>query len=220
MSIRSHEKRCGAPKSQLSQLSVDRGNVIWLTGLSGSGKSTLARSLESTLSMRGMATYVLDGDILRQSLNKDLGFSDTDHAENVRRIGEVAGLLADAGLIVIVACIVPFACDRILLRELLDEYDYMEVFVDCPIDVCSQRDPRGLYDKAARGLVTQVTGLDATHEIPGSPDLHLRTHLISPEACLDALLESLALRTSLFQQVRMAQPVVGKREGLPEEHQN
>jgi bifunctional enzyme CysN/CysC len=151
-----------------------KARVIWLTGLSGSGKSTIANSVEKRIQALGMHSYVLDGDNLRMGLNSDLGFTPQDRAENVRRISEVAKVLVDAGLIVLVAVISPFEADRQRARSLFDEGEFLEVFVDTPVDICVERDPKGLYKKANKGEIPNFTGIGQGYEAPKNPDLHLK----------------------------------------------
>lgn len=148
--------------------------VIWFTGLSASGKSTIAGALEQILTQQGYHTYLLDGDNVRHGLCKDLGFSDEDRKENIRRVGEVAKLAADAGLITLAAFISPFKADRQIVRDILPEGEFVEVFVDASIDVCKERDPKGLYEKAIRGEIKQFTGIDSPYETPEIPEVHIR----------------------------------------------
>jgi len=155
--------------------------VIWFTGLSGSGKSTLASLLEQKLATAGHHTYLLDGDNIRHGLCGDLGFTEKDRVENIRRIGEVAKLFVDAGLIVLTAFISPFKDDRNFCRQLLDSHEFIEVFVDTPLDVCEQRDPKGLYQKARQGEIQHFTGIDSPYEAPQNPEIHLRNTDGSPE---------------------------------------
>jgi len=155
--------------------------VIWLTGLSGAGKSTIANLVETDLHARGYHTYLLDGDNLRHGLNKDLGFSAADRVENIRRTAEVARLMFDAGLIVMVALISPFARDRELARNLFAAGEFFEVFVDVSIAVAEERDPKGLYRKARRGELRNFTGIDAPYEAPSTPDLRLDTVALTSE---------------------------------------
>lgn len=149
--------------------------ILWFTGLSGSGKSTIANALESTLYSLGKHTYLLDGDNVRHSLNKDLGFSDADRIENIRRIGEVSKLFTDAGLIVISAFISPFESDRKIVRNLVEEDEFIEIFIDTPLEVCEKRDPKGLYQKARRGEISFFTGISSPYEAPTNPSIHVRT---------------------------------------------
>jgi bifunctional enzyme CysN/CysC len=155
-----------------------RGAVVWLTGLSGSGKSTLATGLEWHLHRRGLASYILDGDNLRHGLCSNLGFSPEDRSENIRRAGETAKLLAEAGLIVICSLISPFRADRLRVREICrrDGLPFAEVFVNAPLAVCESRDPRGLYKRARAGEIKEFTGLTSPYEAPESPELELRTN--------------------------------------------
>ncbi|QIZ48254.1 adenylyl-sulfate kinase [Dickeya zeae] len=150
-----------------------RGVVVWFTGLSGSGKSTLAGALEQSLFARGVSTYLLDGDNVRHGLCRDLGFSDDDRRENIRRVGEVARLMVDAGLVVLTAFISPHRAERQMVRELLDQGQFLEVFVDTPLAICEARDPKGLYKKARAGELRNFTGIDAIYEAPEQPELHL-----------------------------------------------
>jgi adenylylsulfate kinase len=144
---------------------------IWFTGLSGSGKSTLANELQTELFSRQIQTYILDGDNIRHGLSKDLGFSDEDRQENIRRIGEVARLFVDAGLIVMTAFISPFRKDRQTVRQLLPAGKFIEVYVDCDLPTCEQRDPKGLYQKARNGEIHSFTGISSAYEIPDHPEL-------------------------------------------------
>ena len=148
-----------------------RGQVIWMTGLSGAGKTTLAGMLEATLDARAIPCAVLDGDRLRAGLNRDLGFDDADRAENVRRVAEVAKLMADAGLVVIVALISPFERERTMAREIIGAARFTEVYLSTPIAVCEQRDVKGLYRKARGGLLDNFTGISSPYEIPVAPDI-------------------------------------------------
>ncbi len=178
------------------QLLNQKGCVIWFTGLSGSGKSTLALEVESKLYQRGHLTYVLDGDNVRHGLNKNLGFSPEDREENIRRIGEVAKLFADAGAIAMTAFISPYRTDRDNARDLLDEGRFVEVFVDCPLEVCEARDTKGLYEKARAGEIKEFTGISAPYEEPAQPELTVNTSDQSLEECtanVIALLESKGL---------------------------
>ncbi len=173
-----------------------KGCVIWFTGLSGSGKSTLALEVESKLYQRGHLTYVLDGDNVRHGLNKNLGFSPEDREENIRRIGEVAKLFNDAGVIAMTAFISPYRTDRDNARDLLDEGRFVEVFVDCPLEVCEARDTKGLYQKARAGEIKEFTGISAPYEAPVQPELTVNTASLTLDECTErviALLESKGL---------------------------
>lgn len=149
--------------------------TLWLTGLSGAGKSTVANALELALMNRGRHTYLLDGDNVRLGLCKDLGFSDADREENIRRIAELAKLFMDAGLIVITAFISPFQRDRALAREVIGEGAFVEIFIDTPLAECERRDPKGLYGKARSGVIKNFTGIDSAYESPVNPDLRINT---------------------------------------------
>lgn len=155
--------------------------VIWLTGLSGAGKSTIANALETQLHGQGYHTYILDGDNLRHGLNKDLGFSDEDRVENIRRVAEVAKLMADAGLVVIVSFISPFRDDRALARNLMAEGEFVEVFIDTPLQECIRRDPKGLYRKALMGEIKNFTGISSAYEAPTHAEVHLQTKEATPD---------------------------------------
>jgi adenylylsulfate kinase len=149
--------------------------AIWFTGLSGTGKSTIANALEQTLVERGKHTYLLDGDNLRLGLCRDLGFSNADRQENIRRVAEVARLFVDAGMLVITAFISPFQRDREIARELIGEENFIEVFIDTPLEECERRDPKGLYRKARSGLIVNFTGVGSVYEPPLNPHVHIRT---------------------------------------------
>ena len=152
-----------------------RSAILWFTGLSGSGKSTLANAVNAALFERGLATYVLDGDNVRHGLCKDLGFSDADREENIRRIGEVAKLFLDAGVIVLTAFVSPFRTDRDKARELVEQGDFLEIFCAADLDVCESRDPKGLYAKARSGAIKEFTGISSPYEAPESPELKIDT---------------------------------------------
>lgn len=166
--------------------------LIWLTGLSGSGKSTIASALELRLNKEfGVHTYLLDGDNIRTGLNADLGFSDTDREENIRRIGEVTKLMVDAGLIVITAFISPFQRDRDRVRALLPPGQFWEVYVDCPLEICEQRDPKRLYAKARQGQIPEFTGISSPYEPPLNPEIGLSTDTETLESCVRQLIQKL-----------------------------
>ncbi|MEZ8724206.1 adenylyl-sulfate kinase [Vibrio pomeroyi] len=165
--------------------------ILWFTGLSGSGKSTVANAVESKLMQMAKHSYLLDGDNVRHGLNKDLGFSDADRIENIRRIGEVAKLFVDAGNIVLTAFISPFISDRQQVRELVTEGEFIEVFVDTPLDVCEARDPKGLYKKARAGEIKHFTGIDSEYQAPVNPEIHLKTADLNIEACADFVVAEL-----------------------------
>ncbi|MGH8441972.1 MAG: adenylyl-sulfate kinase [Nevskiaceae bacterium] len=165
--------------------------IVWLTGLSGSGKSTIANALEGELLDSGHHSYLLDGDNIRMGLNKNLGFSDADRTENIRRIGEVSRLFVDAGLIAITAFISPFRADRDLVRALVQPGEFFEVYVKAPLEVCEQRDPKGLYKKARAGAIKQFTGIDSPYEEPLQPELVIDTAGHSLEQSTRLLLDAL-----------------------------
>ncbi|EDO6948250.1 adenylyl-sulfate kinase [Campylobacter coli] len=160
-------------KAQRAKLKKQKPRVLWFTGLSGSGKSTLANAVEKKLFEQGFHTYLLDGDNVRHGLNKDLGFDEASRVENIRRIGEVCKLFIDAGMIVLCAFISPFEKDRKLIKDLLDEDEYIEIFVDTPLEVCEKRDPKGLYKKARIGEIKNFTGIDSPYEKPKNPHIHI-----------------------------------------------
>jgi len=164
---------------------------LWFTGLSGSGKSTIANLVEKKLHAAGKHTYILDGDNIRHGLNRDLGFTDEDRVENVRRVGEVAKLMVDAGLLVMTSFISPFKAEREMVRNMLPENRFVEVFVDTPFELCAERDPKGLYKKAKAGEIKNFTGLDSPYEAPETADIHLKTAEQSAEACADEVLRYL-----------------------------
>jgi bifunctional enzyme CysN/CysC len=163
--------------------------VIWFTGLSGSGKSTIANALESRLNSMGRHTMLLDGDNVRHGLNRDLGFTETDRIENIRRIGEVAKLMTDAGLIVITAFISPFRSERSLVRAMLPELEFIEIFVGTPLAICEQRDPKGLYKKARAGQIPNFTGVNSPYEAPENPELVVDTTTVSVEDSVEMILQ-------------------------------
>lgn len=178
-------------KEQREALMNQHATLIWFTGLSGSGKSTLAVQLEAELHERGFKTYLLDGDNIRSGLNKDLTFTDEGRVENIRRIGEVSKLLLDAGVIVLSAFISPFKADREQVKNIVGAANYVEVFVDAPIEVCEQRDVKGLYKKARAGEVKNFTGIDSPYEAPENADIHIPTHQLPIEQSIEKLLDNL-----------------------------
>lgn len=158
--------------------------LAWFTGLSGSGKSTLANGVESTLHLQGVHTYLLDGDNIRSGLNQDLSFTDGDRVENIRRIAEVSKLMMDAGLVVLSAFISPFREDREMIRRLVGAENFLEIFVDCPIEVCEERDVKGLYQKARKGLIKNFTGIDSPYQPPLTPFVTIKT---AEESLVDSI---------------------------------
>lgn len=166
-----------------------QGVVLWFTGLSGSGKSTVAGALEQALHQAGVSTYLLDGDNVRHGLCRDLGFSDADRKENIRRVGEVAKLMVDAGLVVLTAFISPHRAERQMVRDLLAKGQFIEVYVDTPLAVCEQRDPKGLYKKARAGELKNFTGIDAAYEAPAAADIHLPGEAAVADLCARIMAE-------------------------------
>lgn len=183
-----------------SSLKNQQPIVLWLTGLSGSGKSTIANALEYRLAHTFKAhTFLLDGDNIRKGLNAGLGFSDEDRKENIRRIGEVSKILYNAGLIVITAFISPFQADRNLVRGMIDAGNFWEVFVSCSLEVCMQRDPKGLYQKALKGEILEFTGVSSPYEEPAAPELVVKSDHYSVDECVSQIIE-LMLRKQIILQ--------------------
>ena len=178
-------------KEARAAIKGQRPACVWFTGLPGSGKSTIANALEKRLHAQGRHTYVLDGDNVRHGLSRDLGFTETDRVENIRRVAEVARLMVDAGLIVIVSFISPFRAERRMARRLFGDAEFVEVFVDTPPEECERRDPKGLYAKARRGDLANFTGIDSPYEAPESPDVRLDTTRVSPAQAVAAILDRL-----------------------------
>jgi len=178
-------------KAARATLMGQRPCVIWFTGLSGAGKSTIANAVEKRLHALARHTYLLDGDNVRHGLNKDLGFTDADRVENIRRVAEVARLMVDAGLVVLVSFISPFRSERRMARALVGEGEFIEVFVDTPLDVAEARDPKGLYRKARRGELKNFTGVDSPYEVPEHPELRLDTTRLTADGCAEELLSHL-----------------------------
>jgi bifunctional enzyme CysN/CysC len=186
-----HWQALDIDKSARADLKGQRPCVVWFTGLSGGGKSTIANLLEKHLHALGRHTYILDGDNVRHGLNKDLGFTDADRVENIRRVAEVARLMVDAGLIVLVSFISPFRAERRMARTLLSDGEFVEVFVDAPLAVAEARDPKGLYKKARRGELKNFTGIDSPYEAPEKPELQIDTTRLSPEQAVERILAEL-----------------------------
>ena len=182
-----HWQSLDVGKRGRSDLKNQRPAVFWFTGLSGSGKSTIANLFEKKLFATGRHTYILDGDNVRHGLNRDLGFTDADRVENIRRVAEVAKLMADAGLIVIVSFISPFSAERRMARELMADGEFVEVFVDTPFEECAKRDPKGLYARALNGEIKNFTGVDSPYEAPENPEIHLETLGKTAEEMVEAL---------------------------------
>jgi bifunctional enzyme CysN/CysC len=181
-------------KTLRAQIKGQKACVLWLTGLSGAGKSTVANLVEKKLHALGRHTYLLDGDNVRHGLNKDLGFTDVDRVENIRRIAEVAKLMVDAGLIVITAFISPFRAERRLARELMEAGEFIEIFVDTPLSVAETRDPKGLYRKARRGEIKNFTGIDSPYEVPENAEIQVETARLSADVAADLIIRELARR--------------------------
>jgi bifunctional enzyme CysN/CysC len=186
-----HWQAIDVDKTARAALATQRPCIVWMTGLSGSGKSTIANLVERKLHVMGRHTYLLDGDNVRHGLNKDLGFTDADRVENIRRVGEVAKLMVDAGLIVIASFISPFRAERRGVRALVDEGEFLEVFVDTPLAIAEERDPKGLYRKARAGALKNFTGVDSPYEAPEHPELRVDTSVLSPEEAADAVIAAL-----------------------------
>lgn len=184
-------------KSHKEELLKQRGKVIWMVGLSGSGKSTLARAAENTLHQQQRFTMLLDGDNLRTGVNNNLGFSEEDRRENIRRAAEVAKLFAQSGVVTICSLISPTQSIRQMAREVIGEDNYFEVYIDCPLEICEQRDVKGLYAKARRGEIKDFTGISSPFEAPENPDLRLRTDQESIEVCHQQLVDKVLDITSL-----------------------
>jgi len=173
--------------------------ILWFTGLSGAGKSTIAGAVEQKLYEMGHHTYLLDGDNVRHGLNKDLGFSDEDRVENIRRIGETAKLFVDAGLLVLTAFISPFHSDRKLVRELVGNGEFIEVHMATSLKTCEQRDPKGLYQKARKGEIKNFTGIDSEYEAPEHAEITISTAELSIEQCADVVIDYLKLHKIIFE---------------------
>lgn len=189
-----HTQLTKVTQADREQLLNQKAQLIWFTGLSGSGKSTLAVALEKQLFDQGYKTYLLDGDNVRQGLNKDLDFDEAGRIENIRRIGEVSKLMLDAGVIVLSAFISPFRSDREMVKQLVGKDNFMEVFVDCPIKICEQRDVKGLYQKAREGQIKNFTGIDSPYEHPENPNIIIKSDLMSLSESVDLLLEKVLPR--------------------------
>ena len=168
-------------KKERAAIKNQKPCIIWFTGLSGSGKSTIANAVEVALNKKGKHTYLLDGDNIRMGLNRGLGFSDEDRIENIRRIGEVAKLFVDAGTIVLTAFISPFQKERDSVRKLVEKDEFIEIFIDTPLEVCESRDPKGLYKKAREGEIPNFTGISSPYEAPPKPEIHIKNDKISIE---------------------------------------
>ncbi|WP_280564918.1 adenylyl-sulfate kinase [Chromohalobacter sp. 48-RD10] len=186
-------------RSHREQLNGHRTCLLWFTGLSGSGKSTIAGLVEEKLYALGKRTYLLDGDNVRHGLNGDLGFSDADRVENIRRIGELSRLFVDAGIITLAAFISPFRVDRNNVRELMEEGNFIEVFIDTPLATCEQRDPKGLYHRARNGEIKHFTGIDSPYEPPEAPELRIVNDGLQPHEAAEQVIRYLQANGYLAQ---------------------
>ena len=186
-----HQQHLAVNKIAREALNGHRSRLLWFTGLSGSGKSSIADALEQALYKRGVRTYILDGDNVRHGLNQDLGFSDGDRVENIRRVSEVAGLMVDAGLVVLASFISPFRAERDMARRLISNGEFIEIFVDIPLEEAERRDVKGLYAKARRGELPNFTGVDSPYEVPENPEIHLKSGEDSIEVCVQQILDYL-----------------------------
>ena len=193
-----HWQQVQVDKAARAAMNQHRPAVVWFTGLSGAGKSTIANIVESKLHTLGARTYLLDGDNVRHGLNRDLGFTDADRVENIRRVAEVAGLMVDAGLIVLVSFISPFRAERRLARDRVEDGEFIEIHVDTPLDVAETRDPKGLYAKARAGELAHFTGVDSPYEPPENPKIHIDTTTASAEDAADLVIETLRARHVLL----------------------
>jgi bifunctional enzyme CysN/CysC len=181
-------------KAAHAQLKGQRPCLLWLTGLSGAGKSTIANLVEKRLHILGRHTYLLDGDNVRHGLNKDLGFTEADRVENIRRVAEVGKLMVDAGLIVIASFISPFRSERWMARQLLDHGEFIEVFIDTPLEIAEARDCKHLYERARRGEIKHFTGIDSPYERPEAPEIHIDTTMAPPEEAASVIISELRRR--------------------------
>ncbi|MEO2267709.1 adenylyl-sulfate kinase [Pseudoalteromonas sp. YIC-656] len=181
----------GVNKQKRQTANGHKSCILWFTGFSGSGKSTIAGALENKLHELGHKTYLLDGDNVRHGLCGDLSFSDEDRKENIRRVGEASKLMVDAGLLVLTAFISPFQAERTMVRNLVEEGEFIEVYLDTPLATCEQRDPKGLYKKARAGEIAHFTGIDSDYEVPVNPEIIINTGELSIEACVAQLLDYL-----------------------------
>lgn len=185
-------QRYDITREQRAALKGQRPVILWFTGLSGAGKSTIANLLDRQLYELGRHSFVLDGDNVRQGLSRDLGFGDAHRVENIRRVAELARLMADAGLIVLACLISPFRIDRAMAREIAGEVPFFEVFIDAPLETCESRDPKGLYGRARAGEVVNFTGISSRYEPPEAPEIRLRTDVHDADSCVAAVLRLLA----------------------------
>lgn len=185
-------------RADRQRLNGHKGICLWLTGMSGAGKSTIANAIEQSLHAQGVRTYLLDGDNLRLGLNQDLGFTEEDRQENVRRVAHVANLFVDAGVVVLAALISPFQADRATARQLFDDDSFVEIHVNCPVEVCEARDPKGLYRKAKAGLIQKFTGVSSPYEIPLHAEITLNTSTSTVDACVSEVIAYLEHQSQLM----------------------
>jgi adenylylsulfate kinase len=171
--------------------------ILWFTGLSGSGKSTIANKVEEILHDKGFTTYLLDGDNIRTGLNSDLKFSDADRKENIRRVGEVAKLFVDTGVIVLASFISPYRDDRHMVRQMVEKIEFLEIYVNCPIEICEERDAKGLYKKARAGEIKNFTGIDSDYEAPERPDMEIQSDKISANDAADKIVKYILKKLEL-----------------------
>jgi adenylylsulfate kinase len=184
-------------REQKEELNGHKSFVVWLTGFSGSGKSTIANALEVALFDRGIRSFCLDGDNTRLGINKDLGFSSADRTENIRRVAEMSKLFLESGTIVITSFISPLISDREMAKNIIGDSDFVEVFINCPLEICEERDVKGLYAKARRGEIKDFTGIDSPFEAPLKADVELFTNQISIEECLEIILDKIKLKLEI-----------------------
>jgi adenylylsulfate kinase len=184
-------------KEQRNQLNKQRSAILWFTGLSGSGKSTVANAVEEHLHNLNIRTYILDGDNIRHGLNSDLGFSDNDRKENIRRIGETSKLFIDAGVMVLTAFISPFENDRKSVRQIVHKHEFIEIHVRCPLNICEKRDVKGLYKKARNGEISEFTGIDSPYEKPRNPEITIDTSVLSIEDATRKIIEYLIIHSHI-----------------------
>jgi len=191
LSTNIHRQSHLVDKASRSALKLQNPCVLWFTGLSGSGKSTIANLVEKALHDRGVHTMILDGDNVRHGLNRDLGFTEADRVENIRRVGEVAKLFVESGLVVLTCFISPFRAERQMVKEILGAKEFVEIFVDVPLQECMQRDPKGLYAKARAGIVTSFTGISDPYEVPDDADVVITMENITPQEAAQLVLQHL-----------------------------
>ncbi|AOH55178.1 adenylyl-sulfate kinase [Peribacillus muralis] len=186
-----HQHAFSLTKEHRQTLHGHKSYILWFTGLSGSGKSTIANMVEAKLHAKGVSTYILDGDNLRNGLNEDLGFSMDDRKENIRRIGEVSKIFVDSGIVVLATFISPYANDREDVRKKVESDEFIEIYVKCPIEACEERDPKGLYKKARIGKITDFTGVSAPYEEPENPEIIIETSENTIEECVQQIINYL-----------------------------